>query len=93
MVFLLSDEDLDRVGSTEPDQHENLERKTNKRLLRAALEVLTDEEREIVERYYFEGERMDEIAAAFGHSKSWVSRVNTRALEKMKTQILGSGDG
>lgn len=87
-VLLLNDTDMDRVHNEEPQQHRKLERRANVELVRKAFKHLTDEEREVITRHHFEGERMDEIATSFGRSRSWVSRVNTRALQKMKNTIL-----
>lgn len=87
-IFLIQDETLDTLESSDANQHRRLERRTNVQLVRAALEVLTDREREVITRHHFEGEKMDEIGEVFGHSRSWVSRVNTRALEKMREKII-----
>lgn len=87
-IFLLSEEKFDTVESKAPGQYRRMEERTNITLVRSALEILDDREREIIKRHHFEGERMDVIAKTFGHSRSWVSRMNTRALEKMREHIL-----
>jgi RNA polymerase sigma factor for flagellar operon FliA len=87
-VFLLSEENFDTLETHEPGQYRRMEARTNINLVRAALEVLTDEEQEVIKRHHFGGEKMDQIAETFGHSRSWVSRVNTRALEKMRDHIV-----
>jgi RNA polymerase sigma factor for flagellar operon FliA len=87
-IFLLHEETLDTIQKSDPNQHKRLERRTNVQLVRAALKILTDQEREVIMRHHYEGERMDDIGDAFGHSRSWVSRVNTRALEKMREHIM-----
>lgn len=90
MIHLLHEDDgavLD-TSSTQPAQYRRLERRTNRKLLRAALNTLDDEEREVIIRFYFEREKMDDIGAVFGHSRSWVSRVHTRAIESMREYFL-----
>ncbi len=87
-IYLLSDSDLDGLGSVEPSQLDGLEQQTEQVLLRRALDTLTEEEREVVQRFHFDEEPMAEIAVVFGKSRSWVSRVNARALGKLRDHIL-----
>lgn len=87
-IFLLSEENFDTLETTEPGQYRRMEEHTNAKLVRTALAALSDQEQEVITRHHFEGERMDDIAETFGHSRSWVSRVNTRALEKMREHIV-----
>lgn len=87
-IFLLQEADFDLLEQDEPGQHRRLEQRANLQLLVEAMKILDDQEREVVTRHHMEGERMDEIATTFGHSRSWVSRINTRALEKMRDYFL-----
>lgn len=88
-IFLLQEADFDLLEQDkEPGQFRRLEQHTNLKLLVEAMKVLDDQEREVVTRHHMEGERMDDIAQTFGHSRSWVSRINTRALEKMREYFL-----
>lgn len=48
--------------------------------LHAAVAQLPERQRTIVERYYFEEERLETIAEAIGVSKSWASRLHSQAL-------------
>lgn len=84
MIFMLNEADFDLLETHNEQQHRRLEKRVDLALLQGAMAILTDEEREIVTRHHMEGERMDDIAEEFGHSRSWVSRVNTRALERMR---------
>ena len=84
MIFMLNEADFDLLETHNEEQHRRLEKRVDLALLQGAMAILTDEEREVVTRHHMEGERMDDIAAEFGHSRSWVSRVNTRALERMR---------
>ncbi len=60
--------------------------------IRAAVARLPDQERHMVERHYFKGERLDQAAAALGLSKSWGSRLHARAIELLTDSLRASGD-
>jgi RNA polymerase sigma factor for flagellar operon FliA len=60
--------------------------------VRAAVAQLPDQERHMVERHYFEGQRLDQAAAALGLSKSWGSRLHARAIELITKALQASGD-
>jgi len=52
-----------------------------------ALQELPDDERELVRRHYLEGERFDHVAASLGLSKSWGSRLHTRAVARLTKRL------
>jgi RNA polymerase sigma factor for flagellar operon FliA len=54
-----------------------------------ALEELPSDERELVRRHYLEGERFDHVAASLGLSKSWGSRLHTRAVARLTKRLRG----
>lgn len=60
--------------------------------VRMAVAKLPDQERHMVERHYFNGERLDQAAAALGLSKSWGSRLHARAIELITQSLQASGD-
>jgi RNA polymerase sigma factor for flagellar operon FliA len=60
--------------------------------VRAAVAQLPEQERHMVERHYFEGQRLDQAAAALGVSKSWGSRLHARAIELITQALQASGD-
>ena len=81
------------VVSEEGDLLEQItHREDVQRLRRAVAECLTEQERQvIVRRYGLDGkppQRQREVAAASGISRSYVSRIEKRALEKLK-KVLG----
>ncbi len=49
----------------------------------SAIGELPEEEAALVRRHYLEGERFDHVAASLGLSKSWASRLHTRALGRL----------
>jgi len=51
------------------------------------LEGLDAEEREVVRRHYFDGEPLETVAAALNISKSWASRLHTRALSRLGKRL------
>lgn len=61
--------------------------------LRAAVDGLPERERALVVGHYFEGRRFDEVAAELGVSKSWASRMHTKALERLRARIEADDSG
>jgi RNA polymerase sigma factor FliA len=58
-----------------------------RKLVVDALEELPPDERELVRRHYLEGERFDQVAASLGLSKSWGSRLHTRAVARLTKRL------
>lgn len=56
-------------------------------LVRDAVDGLGEPERELVRRHYFGGERFDHVAAELGLSKSWASRLHTRAIGRLTKRL------
>lgn len=52
--------------------------------IRAALDALNPRERALIERFYFKGETLESVGKEFGISKSWASRIHTKALTKIR---------
>lgn len=55
--------------------------------VRAALEQLPERERALVKGHYLEGRRFDLVAEELGISKSWASRLHSKALDRLR-QLL-----
>jgi RNA polymerase sigma factor for flagellar operon FliA len=60
-------------------------------LIRSGIEELPHEEAELVRRHYLEGERFDHVAAELGLSKSWASRLHTRAIKRLTERLREGG--
>ena len=58
--------------------------------LHAVLATLPEREAAVVRGFYFEGRVLDDIAAELGVSKSWASRIHTRALGLLRDQLVWS---
>lgn len=59
-------------------------------LVTAAIDQLPADEAELVRRHYLGGERFDRVAAELGLSKSWASRLHTRAIGRLTKRLRGS---
>lgn len=56
-------------------------------IVRREVANLPHEEAELVRRHYFEGERFDHVAQSLGLSKSWASRLHTRAVQRLTERM------
>src|SRR5690606_27303369 len=56
-----------------------------------AIDQLPEAEAELVRRHYLKGERFDIVAKELGLSKSWASRLHTRALGRLTKRLRGLG--
>ena len=56
-------------------------------LVGGAIDELPHEEAELVRRHYLGGERFDHVAAELGLSKSWASRLHTRAMGRLAKRL------
>jgi RNA polymerase sigma factor for flagellar operon FliA len=85
---------LAAVGQDESDEPETPEESAiagdEASRVRQALDVLDERERALVQGFYFDGRRFDEVAAELGISKSWASRLHTKALSRLR-KALGEG--
>jgi RNA polymerase sigma-B factor len=80
------------VHFTAPDSEDELDRTEVRLIIDAALEQLTDCERQLLWYRFFEQRSQAEIAAAIGTSQMQVSRLLCRVLGKLKTIIGGVGE-
>jgi RNA polymerase sigma factor FliA len=76
--------------AVEPNAEEALAQAELLKVVSTAIEDLFEDEREIIRRYYFEGQRMDDIASALSMHKSWVSRIHTRAIGRLTKRLRGA---
>ena len=87
--------ELQDVVAGEEDLLEELSTRENARQLRQAVKsCLTDQEREVVCMRYGlfgqEARKQREVAALFGISRSYVSRIEKRALERLREAMQGT---
>lgn len=70
-----------------PSPEEAVAQAELRQLVVDALADLPDNERTLVKRHYLEGERFDQVAASLGLSKSWGSRLHTRAVARLSKRL------
>ena len=70
-----------------PGPEEALERAELREVVRRAVDALPEQERALVRGHYYEGRRFDEVAAELGLSKSWGSRLHSRAVARLTEQL------
>lgn len=58
-------------------------------LLRASVDELPPPEDEVIRRHYFEGETLEAVGKSLGLSKSWTSRLHTRAIRRLTARLKG----
>jgi len=62
--------------------------KETQEFMKKFLERLTDREKELMKLRYYYGYSLDEVSTAMGiSSKSWVSRIHSRALDKLRKMM------
>jgi len=84
----LSEDTLDAKGpKQDTDPVEQIDTLRLARKLRKALTRLTDKERALVTKHYYEGKNLLEAGAELGISKSWASRLHAQAVEKLRAVV------
>ena len=83
---------LDVLKTTDPDFAEEIYKKDNIKLLKEYIKILTSREREVLtKRYGLDGQdeiTQKEIAKNLGISRSYVSRIEKRALTKILREFI-----
>ena len=69
------------------EPEEAVDREEIKKMLMAALELLTEKERKVVLLYYYEDLTLKEVAQVLEVSESRISQLHSKALEKMKKHL------
>jgi RNA polymerase sigma factor for flagellar operon FliA len=82
-------EDGELVGVSAADPEAQTADAELRALLRGAIGDLPEQESELVRRHYLEGERFDAVAKDLGLSKSWASRLHTRAIGRLTKRLRG----
>lgn len=80
---------LEETASTAvPTAEVELDTKRVGRRLQIAMQRLTEREREILIKHYFEDKNLQEAGEEMGHSKSWASRLHASALERLRGSMM-----
>jgi RNA polymerase sigma factor for flagellar operon FliA len=93
MVFATSLEGTEglQISDHSVPADERLEIEQMRKRVRVALEKLPENERKLLQGYYFQNQTLEEAGATIGQSKSWASRLHARAVERLK-QLLDEDD-
>jgi len=79
--------ELTLVAEDAPSPEEAASRAELLGLVVRAIDELPDGEAELVRRHYLNGERFDRVAQDLGLSKSWASRLHTRAMTRLTKRL------
>ena len=85
--FIVAQLARDHEARAEVDPEESLLREEACEGVRRALEVLDERERALVEGFYFQNVPFEQTAKRLGISKSWASRIYTRALDRLRAEL------
>lgn len=80
-LAMRSGDALERARDTSESPEEAVAREELMARIRAAIAERPDAERRLLERHYFEDIAFEETARELGLSKSWASRLHSRAIE------------
>lgn len=70
-----------------PSPSEELELGESRRVIHEAIDELPEQEREIVLMYYFKDLTLQEVSERLGLSKSWASRLHSRAIQHLQQLV------
>jgi RNA polymerase sigma factor for flagellar operon FliA len=83
-------DDGDRIPvAAEAGPEEAVARAELMAVVERAIGELPENEAALVRRHYLEGERFDHVAKDLGLSKSWASRLHTRAIRRLSEALRG----
>ena len=94
-VGLLSEPAVDEQGaatavaSWQLSPEEQSSRQQLLGLVERGIQSLPEQEAVLIRRHYLEGERFDQVAVELGLSKSWASRLHTRAIGRLTKRLSG----
>src|SRR6478736_3797259 len=83
----MATEDRGEASDEDDNPEDSLARAELIHFVRGALDELSNVEAEVVSRHYFDGERLEDIARDLDMSKSWASRVQTRAVNRLAKRL------
>ena len=85
-IFLLvegKEELIEQTASPDASPEEEVERQNMRKWVRDKLARLDERSRIILERYFYDDWKLDDIAESYGYSRSWASRARSAALRKL----------
>lgn len=89
LSFNDAEEELGSLSDEQPDPEMQLLLKQSGELLQELVETLSPKERTVIKEFYFRDKTFKEIVEEQdGMSKSWVSRLHTKAIKNLKQRFL-----
>lgn len=85
-------EGLQVADEITPGAEENLGLEQARNLVRETIKKLSDQERQLLELYYYKEMSLQEVGEQLGLSKSWTSRLHARVIDKLH-RMLGDSLG
>jgi len=82
--------DLDIEDKQSLRQDDIAEEKQLQKLVMEAIAKLNDEDRQLIQLYYFEEKSLEEVGKTIGLSKSWTCRKHAQAIAKLSKFMQGS---
>lgn len=76
------------ADDTLPSVEETLGEKQSDARVRTAVRRLPEKERQLMELYYFGGKTLEEAGQSIGLSKSWASRLHSRAVDLLRKELV-----
>lgn len=89
-IFLTSmtgDDGVEFPDQVTPDGAEVLESRETSEQVQQAVRRLPDKERRLMEGYYFKNLSLEQAGQTLGLSKSWASRLHTRAIRLLSREL------
>jgi RNA polymerase sigma factor for flagellar operon FliA len=90
VIEAMGQSESDQGASPEEALAEKQHQTKREKQLHAVLAKLPEREAAVVKAFYFDNRVLDDIAAELGVSKSWASRIHTRALGLLRDQLVWS---
>lgn len=70
-----------------PDAEAKLQLDEARVMVRRSIRMLPDQERQLLEMYYYKDMSMQQVGDALGLSKSWTSRLHARVIDKLHRML------
>ncbi|MBS1795811.1 MAG: sigma-70 family RNA polymerase sigma factor [Acidobacteria bacterium] len=90
-LLSLSEENAPDVADTRELPNVSVEFRETVRIVRDTVEELPEKEKEIIESLYFRQLSTTELAAKMGVNKSWVSRLHSKAVVRLRQRLAMKG--
>ncbi len=87
-VLAAGDKDVETLADDDRNAEELAETSELSEVMRMALDRVPEKDREILEMLYFQGLSVSEAGRKLGVTRSWVSRMHAKAVERLRRSFL-----